>query len=281
MRELARQAPTDPKAKKARNAILQMLQNNNTTIEAVSVWPDEVRRSPEYGYADNWHFVSIPRNAVKYDPATQCKTSATAPAGDCAIGGLAHFKNVFMNSPNAAARFDALRFIVHFLGDLHQPLHASEDWDFIHNGQPGDRGGNYRLVCFLAVSQNACTEVYHGERSNRNLHATWDKYIILAMHPDEHAYIDQLDNRIKAMSAGERAGHMSGTTIDWAEGTHALAVAESYNVPKVKTLTTPHSNVYNEYFFVSSSYEMANAKRIDDQLIKAGLRLAAYLKQLV
>ena len=48
-------------------------------------------------------------------------------------------------SPSKKARLEALSFIVHFMGDLHQPLHTSEDKEFSnHLAGKGDRGGNYR-----------------------------------------------------------------------------------------------------------------------------------------
>jgi hypothetical protein len=279
MRELAREALTDPQAKKAQNAIFQMLQDGHTSLEFAAVWPDTVRRTDPYKYADNWHFVSIPRTETNYNAATQCLVKATAPEGDCAIGGLAHFKKVFVNSSsNQKQRLDALRFIIHFVGDIHQPLHTSEDLSFIHNNKPGDRGGNYRFVCFLAVNHNGCIDDEY--QDNRNLHSTWDKYMILTLHPDELKYIDDLDNKIKAMSASERANLMAGTPIEWVEGSHAIAVASAYEVGKVKDVSFPHDATYNEFFFVDKNYAKANMQRSEDQLIKAGLRLAAYLKQM-
>ena len=278
--ELARQGATDPVAKNARRQILKILSDNHTTLEEGAVWPDVVRKTPPYKYADDWHFVSIPRNQSNYDASTQCKMSATAPKGNCVVGGLAHFRSVFMNSPSEAARLDAVRFILHYMGDLHQPLHTSEDYSFIYNNEPGDRGGNYRFVCFLAVNKNACTEVYDGVRKNRNLHATWDKYMLLNLHPNENQYIDELDNKIKSMSATERANLAGGNPAQWAEESHAIAVAAVYDVPKVKTLPFPHNQAYDEHFFVSKDYANANMKRTEEQLIKASLRLASFLKQM-
>ncbi len=281
MRQLAREGLTDPKAKKARDRIFQILHDGHTSLETASVWPDTVRRTAPYTYADNWHFVSIPRNETKYSATTQCLVTATAPQGDCAIGGLAHFKNVFMNSSsNAKQRLDALRFIIHIVGDVHQPLHTSEDLNFIHNNKPGDRGGNYRYVCFLAVNLNACTEEYQGNRSNRTLHGTWDKYMILTLHSDELSYIEDLDNKIKSMSASDRAALMAGTPIDWVEGSHAVATAAAYEVGKVSSLSFAHDTTYDQFFFVDKNYTKSNMQRSEDQLIKAGLRLAAYLKQM-
>jgi S1/P1 Nuclease len=280
MRELAREALTDAKARKARNAIFKILQDGHTSLESAAVWPDTVRRTDPYRYADNWHFVSIPRSETEYNAATQCLVTSTAPEGDCAIGGLAHFKKVFMNSSIQKDRLDALRFIIHFLGDLHQPLHTSEDLSFMHNNKPGDRGGNYRMACFLAVSLNSCTELYDGKRESKNLHATWDKYMIMALHPDELQYIDELDNKIKSMSASERTGFMSGTTMDWAKDSHAVAVAAAYNLGQVKSVTFAHDKTYDEYFFVDKNYAKSNMQRVEDQLMKAGLRLAAFLKEM-
>jgi len=280
MRELAREALTDPQAKKARDVIFKILKDNHTSLELAAVWPDTVRRKAPYTYADNWHFVSIPRSENKFDATTQCQVKDTAKEGDCAVGGLTHFKNAFMNSSDQKQKLDALSFIIHFVGDVHQPLHTSEDLSFIYNNKPGDRGGNYRNVCFLAVSLNGCTETYKKERSNKNLHSTWDKYMILTFHSDELKYIDELDNKIKSMSASERANLMAGTPIEWAEGAHAVAVASAYEVGKVKSVSFKHDNTYDEFFFVDNDYAKANMQRSEDQLIKAGLRLAAYLKQM-
>jgi hypothetical protein len=280
MRELAREGQTDPKAKKAWNAIFKILKDSHISLESAAVWPDTVRRTAPYTYADNWHFVSIPRSETKFDATTQCPVKATAPEGDCAVGGLTHFKNAFMSSSDPKQKLDALRFIIHFVGDVHQPLHTSEDLSFMHNNKPGDRGGNYRDVCFLAVTLKGCTETFQNDQSNRNLHATWDKYMIIALHSDELKYIDELDSKIKSMSASERASLMAGTPIDWAEGAHAVAVAAAYDLGKVKGVSFQHDKTYDEFLFVDNNYAKANMQRSEDQLIKAGLRLAAYLKQM-
>jgi hypothetical protein len=67
MRELAREGLTDPKAKKARNAIFKILQDSHTSLELAAVWLANI------SYADNWHFVSIPRARPNSDAAVPCK----------------------------------------------------------------------------------------------------------------------------------------------------------------------------------------------------------------
>ena len=125
-----------------------------------SVWPDEVRGSDEYGFADNLHFVSIVLNQDgapdKYIKSRDCRASSKipqVPEGVCIIGALEHYTRV-LDDPAAtkAARIEALSFVVHFMGDIHQPLHTSEDKIFINhlevNGKKGrgDRGGNHRFI---------------------------------------------------------------------------------------------------------------------------------------
>lgn len=281
MLQLWREGATDMDARRARRMVYRMLQDGNTTLEAASVWPDTVRRSAAYGYADNWHFVSIPRGETSYEASEQCRVKPTAPEGDCAIGGLTHFRKVMLDGQAARDdRLDALRFIIHIVGDIHQPLHTSEDRAFIHNGEPGDRGGNFRRVCFLRVSQSACTEVFDGERKPRNLHSTWDKYMIIQTGVAEEDYVARLDARVAGLPAATLAAHASGAPARWVEEAHAVAGVAAYTPSLVRDLSFPHNQTYDDYFFVSQSYQADNIERVDEQLMKAGIRLAAYLKQL-
>ena len=127
------------------------------TIEAASVWPDEIRRAncPAPGQAQcnpqyrpetaNWHFVDVPYEAAGYDAARDCKPSRY---GDCVVLALEQFRAVLDDSTRRPfdaynveqqRKFrDALAFVVHFVGDLHQPLHAAE--------RKHDAGGNLVLV---------------------------------------------------------------------------------------------------------------------------------------
>lgn len=91
----------------------------------VATWADdEARRRPETG---PWHYVNIPAEDGGYDRARHC------PGGACAVDRIEAFARVLADrGAPAAERAEALRFLVHFAGDIHQPLHA---------GRPQDRGG--------------------------------------------------------------------------------------------------------------------------------------------
>ena len=82
-----------------------------------STWADDFRsQHPETA---PWHFIDIPRGARKGPLAPYCP-----PATGCVVSALAAQLRILKNpESSAAARADALRFIIHFVGDIHQPLH--------------------------------------------------------------------------------------------------------------------------------------------------------------
>lgn len=284
MRQIRREATAgDADARKVRKIVYQAIATDHTaTLESAAVFPDVVRGQDPFKFADNWHFVSIPRTATAYDAATQCKVKDTAPEGDCAIGGIEHFKKALVAQGGVANKeaLEALSFIIHFIGDIHQPLHTSEDLDFIHDGNPGDRGGNFRPVCFLHVSPGGCTQTFNGQRSNKNLHATWDKFMIIETGKDDDAYVNALDARILALDAATKEAWAAGDPAKWAEEAHALARDHVYEVPLLRDTTVPHSPQFDDFFFVDRAYQDANVVRVDEQLLKASVRLAGYLEQI-
>ena len=118
------------------------------SLDEAANWPDEMRSAPGAFWqktATPWHYVTL--NGIIYDHAP--------PEGD-ALEALTHFSAV-LRDPNAnlADKQEALRFIVHLVGDLHQPLHV---------GKCCDRGGNEVKVSFFGKPTN--------------LHAVWDSQLV-------------------------------------------------------------------------------------------------------
>jgi hypothetical protein len=123
---------------------------------------------------------------------------------------------------------------------VHQPLHASNN---------GDRGGNEIKVEFL------------GHRTN--LHAVWDTGILApAVRGDERGYALRL---VKSITPGEITKWRGGSAADWANESHAVAQQIIYG-------TLPH-----EPGRIPASYEQASLPVVNEQLEKAGVRLAAVL----
>jgi hypothetical protein len=168
---------------------------HGATLASVASWADDVRNSrPETA---RWHFVDIPRQATGYDARRDCVPEAQ---GDCVIAAIERFKRVLADEQRPEPeRAEALKFIVHFVGDLHQPLHCIDDHD---------RGGNGVQVTLF------------GQRTN--LHAVWDSGLIGHAGLTAAAYATRLE------AVDVDAG---GTPISWAEEAHRTAIDHAYLIP--------------------------------------------------
>ncbi len=118
------------------------------TLESISTWPDE-HRLP--GTA-TWHYVNFPRGSDdKFVQERDCQADA------CVVAAIAKQVAILRSSAPDAERLQALKYLVHFVGDVHQPLHA---------GYGDDRGGNSYQVQFNG--------------RGTNLHSVWDSGLIKA-----------------------------------------------------------------------------------------------------
>jgi hypothetical protein len=210
---------------------------NITTLADVSTWPDEIRtQHPETA---PWHFVNIPivppAGTVKgYDANRDC------PTGDCLVAKIEQFEVVLAN-PQAPKRqrLEALKYLVHFVGDLHQPLHVSDNHD---------RGGNNVFVIFRGLSTN--------------LHAVWDSEIIRpALGADDRSYAIKLAQTI---ASDEIDSWSKGDLVTWTNEGNEIAANVIYG-------ELPHAGTLPE------DYEAKALPIVNDQLKRAGVRLALVL----
>ena len=209
------------------------------SLSALASWADEVRNWRKETFP--WHFVDIPLHSDGLDMKRDCLM------GDCVIGKIEEFRKVWRDpATSRASRREALLFLVHFVGDLHQPLHCEDD---------DDQGGN--KVPVWAWSRET------------NLHSLWDSGILEHM-ADE-------DSLFRTLSAAETPAHVqewSGGMVEkWAEESFHLAQATVYGL-------LPHDQ-QDIAVSVPESYERAAEPVIEMQLEKAGARLAAILNESV
>ena len=101
-------------------------------------WPDDVKKLPGFEFSGDLHFVDIPFST----DGTTLPTDL--PKTDNIVKALAHYVDVLKTSTDQNRRAQALRFIIHFVGDIHQPLHCATRVDKNHH--EGDRGGNDLLI---------------------------------------------------------------------------------------------------------------------------------------
>jgi hypothetical protein len=165
------------------------------TIEEASVWPDCVKTlGDRFSYAYNWHFVDI--DVCKpFDPKGPCA------GGNCVISQIERDQRLLADRHlNPRERLMALIFLVHFVGDLHQPLHASE--------RDGDQGGNKLRVHYGAIA------------GRTNLHSVWDG--LLAERAISTAP-GGAKGLLQGTTAESRAAMQQGSVTDWAKESWELA----------------------------------------------------------
>jgi hypothetical protein len=213
-----------------------------TNLDQVSSWADMVRlQRRETG---PWHYVDIPLAADGYDPARDCA------GGQCVVAKIDDFTAVLAASKAISTeRVEALKWVVHFVGDVHQPLHAEDD---------GDKGGN------------AVPVVGFGKRAN--LHSIWDTALIEADDRDETDLAKKLDARITPQMIKQWSG---STPAAWAVESHRIAQTVGYGMLE----TTPVAGVKPEPEVIDAAYREAATKAIELRLEQAGIRLAAALNQ--
>ena len=206
-----------------------------TTMASISSWADQIRRSrPDTG---PWHYTDIPIHAPRLDMQRDC------PKGDCVIHQIGVFEKVLGDrSAKPEARREALMFVIHFIGDMHQPLHSSDNQD---------KGGNNVHVDFFGRPTN--------------LHSVWDGGLLTRMG-DEDKLFAEFSRDLTPKRARQWG---KGTPEQWAEETHKIAQKITYGKLPKEPEGTPAP--------IGADYERAADPVIRIQIEKAGARLAAAL----
>ncbi|HTS28171.1 MAG TPA: S1/P1 nuclease [Bryobacteraceae bacterium] len=206
------------------------------TMASVASWADEVRRSrPE---SAPWHFIDIPNSQAHLDMARDC------PKGACVIAKIEELRRTLRDPATPPAQQkEALMFLVHFVGDMHQPLHCSDQ---------GDRGGNGVRV------------VFHDRTTN--LHSVWDSAMLGRLAP-----ADDLFPTLSAESLRRKKKWSKGTVEQWAEESHRAAHKIIYGKLPKAAGTAPIP--------LDAPYESVGDRLIREQLEKAGARLAEVLNE--
>jgi hypothetical protein len=206
-----------------------------SSLEDVANWADEIRRGRRE--TAPWHYIDIPLGANAIDPARDC------PNDNCVTAQIVRFTAVLKDSnADPTARQEALKFVVHFVGDLHQPLHDEDD---------NDKGGNQRIVVFFGRTEN--------------LHEVWDSGILDHDDSNPERLAATLEGRI---TDSNKVKWVHGTVEDWALEGHKIAQQIAYG--DLPSGSTPD---------LEQSYEDAAAPLVEIQLEKAGVRLASILNE--
>lgn len=195
------EAQLSPAARKEVNRLLAL--EPGETLVSIATWADE-HRSPA---TTAWHYVNFPRDSCTYEPKRNC------PDGKCVVAAIEKQLEILESETLDEKRLVALKYLVHLLGDIHQPLHA---------GYGDDRGGNtFQLQVFMRGS---------------NLHALWDTGMLKALDQDNESIVRGLLIRplpptktpFNPMMAAEESCKIVGKPGFYPERSVTPAYIESY-----------------------------------------------------
>ncbi len=223
-------------------------------METASTIPDSRFREEDSTTAP-WHFINICLQDNRRDVAERC------PSGNCVTGKIDEYsKRLKQEHYDRWGAAGGLAFLIHFVGDIHQPLHAAND---------ADRGGN----CVIVDSHS----------KERDLHAVWDTTIVRRLERDiDSGRPEATAHRLENTYAAERETDRWIPADDIAWESKQVARAEIYDALQISIepcapATDTCSNVPGRVIELSASY-MNHAETIaGHQLAKAGFRLASLL----
>lgn len=237
----------------ARKAIAEILDGEPLSFAAT--WPDDMRSSKDdpvfwsYTAAANWHFVNLKsdedyetsKKNSKGDAFVALNTfiaileDSPIPEGPVATALTNYLGDLTAPVNQKNVKRFSVRFIIHIVGDLHQPLHA---------GHSSDLGGNRIDVTWFDKKSN--------------LHKVWDEGLV----EYQNLSFTELVRKIDRANEKEITSIQDSEAIDWLNEVIDMRV-QAYDLSEYKN---------NE---LSYDYSFKNVPVIEEQMLKGGLRAAA------
>jgi nuclease S1 len=243
-----------------------------------STWADDYRDVDATTFG--WHFIDVPRSAT----LTASNEHRYCPRGACVVDAIAAQFRRLTSSADSIQKGNALRFLLHFVGDLHQPLHATTN---------GDRGGNCVPVTYhdRAPQQNQ-----NGDWSP-NLHGVWDSNTIRTLMAarglaDARALASHIVASHPLPASVAKVTPTEEVVVRWAQAAHALGQTVVYSRLPTPVAVEPAAasalascagnhdvagRMLEKHEVIDARYEQASIPVILAQLRLAGIRLAAVL----
>jgi hypothetical protein len=264
---LLKQSPIDP-------AVNRFCKDRPADSMADSAtWADDTKNAEKTGI---WHYIDIPLSVEGRDSlAPWCPPIGPSVGGKerpgCVTNAIEYEWGILRDATRPAAeRATALRYVIHFVGDIHQPLHDVDN---------DDHGGNCTAIQFYAEERPA------------NLHAIWDYKLIAHELTGKKLSLTDLATELDLQYAdkGKRWAEQKPDPVEWAWEGFDLAKSVTYgdlkpSIPLEKP--DPHADCNTErdkvaalHISISDDYFKQTIPVINQQLAKAGYRLAALLNQ--
>ncbi|OKS86575.1 S1/P1 nuclease [Mucilaginibacter polytrichastri] len=220
----------------AKLAVKKLL--GNESLADVSTFADDYRMQPEFKYTTPWHYINVPSGYT----FAQFADAITNMPQDNVYKALINFEHELGDSTKSREqKAFALKFIVHLIGDLHQPMHVSH---------AEDKGGNDIKI------------IYNGH-NNENLHSLWDEGIINRQGFSYKKMATEYDNATQA------------EIQKWQKDTLMVWLWESYQISSILYEETAKDPNFTAQYY--QDYLPIVEKRIE----KGGIRLAGVLNNIL
>lgn len=220
---------------KARVEIQKIL--GHETLAIASNWGDFIKSDSTYDYLNAWHYINLDKGLTKEEVLAYLKKDTAANVYTRINFLVTELKKKTL-SPDKKKMY--LRLLVHFVGDVHQPMHASHKENL---------GGNRVKVNWF--------------NTPTNLHAVWDESLV----------------NFQQLSYTEYTAAINHSTLQqrlaWQKQPLAEWVAESYGIAEklYAEITKPDQRLGYEYNF-------RHIDTVNNRLLKAGVRLAGLLNNI-
>jgi hypothetical protein len=218
-------------------------------LEYIAPLPDDYDHTSQGSWSSPEHYVDLPNNTATYTPA-DCP-------GLCVVESIQNYTNrlAATQAKPTVCNFDqsegvepcALEFLVHYVGDVHQPLHV---------GYSYDKGGNDDTVNYMGTTTN--------------LHSVWDTYIINTWNSNYQSATKDLEQMISENPSTVQQYLNVMDPNQWADESHYYVMTACYNYTTVNGVGQLDENYYED-----------NIGIIQWRLIAAGVRLGALLNDLL
>jgi nuclease S1 len=266
-------APIDPTLRRFCDSVA------DDPIADSATWADDYRDIEATTFG--WHFINVPRDAA----LTTSNERQYCPRGNCVVDAIAAQFRMLTASSDPISKGNALRFLLHFIGDMHQPLHATTN---------GDRGGN----CVPVTYHDRVPEQNDRGDWSPNLHGVWDSNMIRTFMSarrlgDARALASYIAATLPLPISVAKVTPTRDTVVGWAQQAHAIGQTVVYARLPIAVPAEPASaailascadnhgiarRMLAKREVIDSRYEGASIPVILRQLRAAGLRLAAVLK---
>ena len=225
--------------------------NKAITFANSCTWADLIKKDPDYEKFKAWHYVNIARDDTKVTNKT-CSSN-------CITKAIPYHKNILTQSESPEEKREALMFLGHWIGDIHQPLHVSFSSDY---------GGNKNKITPFV---GRCS----------NLHWYWDECILYPTSKHKNkpfnydAFKHNLYQQLSLKLTNSDKRQWFSAVSSWANESLQINRDETFNYCYLEESTC--KSTQNEKIIITKDYHLKYQKIIHQRILKAAVRLANVL----